>query len=100
MPSFSYNTDDFLPLPSNKSSCRSPPVYMPVKPQEQNSKVVSFSNMFNPLLFDKNIFVCPSQLYMFCHVNLLFVHYLVHRVHALVPPIAVCNCKNICNRST
>ena len=53
MASFSYNTDDFLPLPSNKSSCQSPPVYMPVKPREQNSKVVSVSNMFNPYCLEK-----------------------------------------------
>ena len=57
MPSFSYYTDKFPPLPSNGASDQLTSVYIPVKPQEQNSKVVSFSKTVNPLLFEKK-FVC------------------------------------------
>ena len=50
IPSFSYNTDDFLPLLSNKTSRQSTSVYIPIKPRERNSKVVSFFNTVNLLL--------------------------------------------------
>ena len=63
MASFSYNTDGFPPLPSNKSSRQSAPVYIPVKPKERNSKVVSFSNTVNGLLLID--FVCTSKAHMY-----------------------------------
>ena len=53
MTSFSYNIYDFPPLPSNEFSRQSTPVYIPVKPREQNSKIVSFCKTVNPLLFEK-----------------------------------------------
>ena len=65
MASFSYNNNDFPPLPSNKSSRQSTPVYIPVKPRKRNSKVVSFSNTINPRLFEKKMFVCTVKAYMF-----------------------------------
>ena len=34
MASFSYNTDDFAPLPSNRTSRQLTSVYVPVKPRE------------------------------------------------------------------
>ena len=96
MASFSYNTDDFPPLPSNRTDHQLTSVYIPLKPRAQNSNVASFSNTGNPLLFEKNVFVCTSKAYFFpfksdgifrsdtrspvCHVNLLFVQHLVHRV--------------------
>ena len=48
--SFSYNTDDFPSLPSDESSRQSTAVYIPIKPREQNGKIVSFSNTVNPLV--------------------------------------------------
>ena len=116
MPSFSYYTDKFPPLPSNGASDQLTSVYIPVKPQEQNSKVVSFSKTVNPLLFEKK-FVCTFKAYMFplksddifrsdtrspalSHKS--FVCATSGPSHACfypVPPIAVCNCKNIRNRS-
>ena len=50
MRSYYYKTDDFLPLPSNESSGQSC-ILVPMS----YSKVVSFSNMFNLLLFEKKI---------------------------------------------
>ena len=41
MTSFSYDTDDFPPLPSNEFTGQLTSVYIPVKPRERNSKVVS-----------------------------------------------------------
>ena len=96
MASFTYNTDDFPPLLSNGASCQLTSIYIPVKTREQNSKVVSFSKTVNPLLFEKNVFVCTSKHICFllnqmifsglilglllCHANLLFVQHLVHRM--------------------
>ena len=65
MASLSDNTDDFLPLPSNESSHQLTSVDISVMPCERNSKVVSLSNTVNPLLFEKNMFVCTSKVYMF-----------------------------------
>ena len=94
---FSYNTDDFLPLPSNKSSRQSTSAYISMKPCEWSSKVLSFSSLVNPLFFQENMFVYPSKVYMFllqpdqffililgflfCHVDDLFVQHLAHHVH-------------------
>ena len=117
MTSFSYNTDDFPSLLSNESSHQLTSVYIPVEPRERNSKAVSFSNMVNPLLFEKNVFVCTSKMYMFPlqSDNIFrsdtrspvlsrksFVFATSGPLHAcsfLVPPIAVHNCKNICSCS-
>ena len=65
MASFSYNTDDFPPLPSNRTDHQLTSVYIPLKPRAQNSNVASFSNTGNPLLFEKNVFVCTSKAYFF-----------------------------------
>ena len=65
MTSFSYNTTDFPPLPSNESCRQLTSVYIPVKLQERNAKPASFFNTVHPLLFEKNIFVCTSKAYMF-----------------------------------
>ena len=65
MASFSYNIDDLPPVPSNESFCQLTSAYISMKPRERNYKVVSFSNMVNPLLFEKNMFVCASKAYMF-----------------------------------
>ena len=55
--SFSYNTDDFPPLPSNETSHQSTSVYIPINLQEWSRKVISFSNTINPLLLEKK-WVC------------------------------------------
>ena len=90
MTSFSYNTDDFPPLSSNKSSHQSTTLaYLSVKPRERNSKAVSFSNTVNPLLLEKislylllkRIFFLFNQMIfssvilglLFCHVDHIFV---------------------------
>ena len=57
MASFSYNTDDFPPLPSNGAFHQLTSVYIPLKPQERNSRIVSFSKTVNLLLFGKK-YVC------------------------------------------
>ena len=90
---FSYNTDDFLPLPSNGASSQLTSVYIPVKHREQNHKVVSFTDTVNSLLFEKKMYVllkCICFLLiqtifsglilglLFCHENLVFVQCLVH----------------------
>ena len=64
MASFSCNSDGFPPLQSNESSCQLASVYIPLKPRERNSKSVFFSYTVNPLLFEKNAFVCTSKTYM------------------------------------
>ena len=117
MASFSYNTDDFLPIPSNGASCQLTSVYIPVKLREENSKVVSFSNAVNPLLFEKNVFLCTSKVYMFSLKSddifrsdtispvlsrKSFVCATSGPSHACFrpgPPIAAHNCKNIRDRS-
>ena len=117
MASFSYNTVDLLPRPSNESSRQSAPVYIPVNPRERNYKVVSFSNAFNPLLLEINVFVCTSKAYMFppqsddifrsdirspvsSHESFVCTTSCSSHVRSsLVPPIAFRNCKNIRNRS-
>ena len=63
--SFSYNTDDFPSLSSDESSCQSTSVCIPIKPRERNFKIVCFSKMVNPLLFEKNGFSCTFKTYMF-----------------------------------
>ena len=117
MASFSYNTNDFLPLPSNESTSQLISVYIPIKPRERNSKTVSFSYTFNPVLFEKNIFLCTSKAYMFplpsddifrsgnrspVLPRKFFVCATSAPSHAFsshVPPIAVRNCINIRNRA-
>ena len=116
MVSFSYNTDDFPPLPSNESSPQSALVYIAIKPGERDSKVISFSKTVNPLLFEKNMFVCTSKAYMFPLQSddiqsdtrspvlsrksfVCIISVPSHACSSPVPPIAVRNCKNICNRS-
>ena len=104
MVSFSYNTDNFSPLPSNKASRQLTSVYIHVNSREQNSKfyplLTSFF-LFNSVLFEKmclyvlvncicfllNQMVFSGLLLgrLFCHVNLLFLHYLVHcKVHFIL----------------
>ena len=92
---FSYNTDDFPRLPSNECFHQLTSVYIPIKARERNSKAVSFSYMVNPLLLEKNVFVLLKRIcfrfnqifsglilgHLFCHVNLLFVQHLVHRMY-------------------
>ena len=65
MASFCYNNDVVPPLSSSKTSRQSTPVYIPVKPYKLNSKVVSFSNTINSLLFEKKMFACTVKAYMF-----------------------------------
>ena len=113
--SFSYNTDDFPPLPLNECSCQSTSAYISINPLEQNSKVLSFSKMVNPLLFEKNMFVCNSKAYIFppqsddifksdtrspvfsrksivCTTSVP-----LHACSFPVPPILARNWKNICD---
>ena len=117
MASFSYNTDHFPPLPSNGDSRQLTSVYISVKPREQNSKVVSFSNTVNLLLFEKNVFLCTSKAYMFplksdeifrsdtsypVLSRKSFVCATTGPSHACfppIPPIVIRNCKNIRNCS-
>ena len=118
MASFSYNTDDFPPLPSNRTDHQLTSVYIPLKPRAQNSNVASFSNTGNPLLFEKNVFVCTSKAYFFpfksdgifrsdtrspvlSRKSFVCVTSGPSRAcFSPVPPIAVRNCKNTRNRST
>ena len=118
MTSFSYNTDNFPPLPSKEYSHQSTSAYIAVKSLERNSKVVSFSNTVNPLLFEKDMFVCTSKAYMFpLQSDDIFKSFssspvlstksfvyttsgsCMHACLSPVPPIAVRNSKNIHNRS-
>ena len=116
MASFPYNTVDLLSLTSNESSRQSTSVYIPVNPRGRNYKVVSFSNAFNPLLLEINVFVCTSKAYMFPPADDIFRSDIrspvssresfvcttpvsSHVRSSLVPPIAFRNCKNIRNRS-
>ena len=117
MASFSYNSNDFLPLPSKESSCQSISAYLSVMPHEQTSKAVSFCKTANPLLSEKNILVCTSKAYIFplqsddisksdIRSPILsrksFVCTIPGQLHACsssVPPIAVLTCTNICNHS-
>ena len=93
-----YNTDDFPPLLWNELSCQSASVCIYVKPRQQNSKIVSFSYMVNPRIFEKKkwlyvllkgicflfnqiMFLSLILGLLFCHVNHLFVQHLFHRMH-------------------
>ena len=98
MASFSYNTDDFPPLPSNGAFHQLTSLYIPLKPQEWNSRIVSFSKRVNLLLFGKKYVILKRICFLlnlmmfsglilgllFCHVNLLFVQHLVQRMLAFL----------------
>ena len=65
MPSFSYYTDKFPPLPSNGASDQLTSVYIPVKPQEQIAWLYPFLRRLIHYCLKKKLFVCTFKAYMF-----------------------------------